>query len=50
MVDDQCQKILLRKLANASNRRTTEIYELDDGALELLPIILQAHLDALDQP
>lgn len=30
-----------KKLANASNRRATEIYGLDDGGLELVLITLR---------
>lgn len=38
-----------KKLANASNRRATEIYGLDYGGLELVLIIPQVHLNALEQ-
>ena len=35
------KKIQNRKLANVPNRRATDIWRLDNGALELLPIILK---------
>ena len=45
IVDDFSQKkknpLQNRKLANAANRRVSEIYRLDNGALELLPISLK---------
>lgn len=37
-----------KKLAHASNRRANDIHGPDHGALELLPVILQAHLHDRD--
>lgn len=53
IVDDFSQKkknpLQNRKRANAAKRKVTEIYRLDNGALELLPIIPQEYLNDLNQ-